>query len=274
MEVREISIDKISVSKYNVRRDLEAGNNDSSIEDMANSIREKGLLCPITVRARKGDAGKDTFEIILGQRRFLACKILGWSVIPAIVRNVEDDIDVTVLGLIENVHRSDLGPIDKGNAFRLLYDRYKDVQRVAKETGFSMATIRRYVNIVEYLHPTIQQKVKIEGTKGGHYGVVALEKLATTFPQEKQVEVDKEIGGFDRTIQAELISKSGGDMDYLRELKVEAIEGRLGTDMCKGIGDCIHIPKELISFVIEKVKEFNEMKIRQNQGDKVVTTFH
>ncbi len=68
MEVREIEIDKVVVSAQNTRKRLEAGQEDSSLEDLAASIREKGLLQPIIVRA----VGKG-YELISGQRRLLAC---------------------------------------------------------------------------------------------------------------------------------------------------------------------------------------------------------
>ena len=77
MEVRDIQISKIVVSNQNVRKDLNAGNEDTNLDDLANSIKEKGLLSPITV-VQKGD----TYELIVGQRRYLACKKLGFQKIP------------------------------------------------------------------------------------------------------------------------------------------------------------------------------------------------
>ena len=67
MEVRDIPIDEITVSEFNTRKDLSAGIEDSSIDDLAASIREKGLLNPIIVRT--GFSGK--YELIAGQRRLL-----------------------------------------------------------------------------------------------------------------------------------------------------------------------------------------------------------
>jgi ParB family chromosome partitioning protein len=80
---------------------------------LALSIREKGLLSPITVL--KNYDG--TFDLIVGQRRFLACKQLGWKTIPAIIREEMDDTDATVSSLVENVHRADMSPIDKARAY-------------------------------------------------------------------------------------------------------------------------------------------------------------
>ena len=79
MQVKDIDMDKIIVSELNTRKDLNAGTEEGGIGDLANSIKEKGLLSPITVRVRT-DGG---YELIVGQRRFLAYQKLGWKTIPA-----------------------------------------------------------------------------------------------------------------------------------------------------------------------------------------------
>jgi len=79
--IRDIDITLIEVSNLNTRRDLKAGTEDSSLDDLASSIAEKGLLSPVIVR-RKGSK----YELIVGKRRYLACSKLNWKTIPAIVR--------------------------------------------------------------------------------------------------------------------------------------------------------------------------------------------
>jgi ParB family chromosome partitioning protein len=127
LEVKEISINLINVSSLNTRKDLGAGTEDTSLADLALSISEKGLLSPITVL--KNDDG--TYDLIVGQRRFLACKQLGLKTIPAIIREKMDDTDATVLSLVENVHRADMSPIDKARAYQKIYERYEDYAIVA-----------------------------------------------------------------------------------------------------------------------------------------------
>ena len=91
MEVKEIKMSQISLSEYNTRKDLAAGTEDASLDDLANSIKEKGLLNPITVRRKD--------ELIAGQRRFLAGQKLGRKNIPAIIRDITDDTDATIISL-------------------------------------------------------------------------------------------------------------------------------------------------------------------------------
>jgi len=250
MEVKEIKIDEISLSEANTRKDLIAGTEDASIDDLAQSIQEKGLLNPIIVRVSKDGL----YELIAGQRRFLACQKLGWKTIPAIVRDVTDDTDATILSLIENVHRADMNPMDKARAYRKIFDKYKELNRTAKETGVSIATIRKYLKLLD-LAPSIQQKMS---TTDGPAGIETLAKMAETFSPEVQEEVLEKIGGFKQQIQLEMIKKTEGDFSKLAELREQALEGAFNTVMCKGLEDCIFIPKELISSVKDAITDYKK----------------
>ena len=104
MNIESIDINKLSVSLQNIRKDTscQVGDNESSIDELASSIKEHGLLNPISVRK----IGDHQYDIFAGQRRFLAMKQLGWTKIPCIVTEVTDDVAKT-RSLIENFHRQD-----------------------------------------------------------------------------------------------------------------------------------------------------------------------
>ena len=226
MEVKDISLDLINVSSLNTRKDLEAGTEDTSLNDLANSIEEKGLLSPIIVQ--KKDDG--TYDLIAGQRRFLACKKLGKNAISAIIREKMDDTDATIISLIENVHRADMSPMDKAKAYQKIYGKYEDYNKVAKETGISISTVKRYLTLLN-LAPSIQEKLS---TNEGPAGIGALSKLASTFDSpEEQEEALEEIGDFKQTTQLEILKRSEGDLDRLPELKSEALEGAFDVKMCR-----------------------------------------
>jgi ParB family chromosome partitioning protein len=250
VEIKEIKLSEISLSEYNTRKDLSAGTEDAGLEDLARSIKEKGLLNPIIVR-RKGDG---SYELIAGQRRFLACQKLGWSTIPAIVKDIADDTDATIISLIENVHRADMNPIDKARAYQRIYEKYNDFKRVEKETGVSTSTIRKYLKLL-HLAPSIQEKLT---TANGPAGIETLARLADAFPQEEQEEVLEKIGGFKQQIQLEMIKRSGGDLSKLEKLREQALEGAFDTRLCKGLEDCPFIPEELIQSVKTAIREFRE----------------
>lgn len=235
--ISEVPMNAIDVSIFNTRKDLGAGTEDSGIDDLAQSIKEKGLLSPVIVRLK----GKGKYELIAGQRRFLACKKLRMKTIPSIIRTDLDDNDAVAISLIENVHRAEMNAIDKAKAFDQLYSRYsRDMSKVSKQTGISGPTIKKYLMLLK-LDPSIQEKIT---TSEGPAGIATLAKLAETFPQEEQEEVLKEIGGFKQNIQLEIIKRSSGSLEKVRELKEQAMEGAFDTKMCRE-GLCFLMSEEL-----------------------------
>ena len=127
MEVKQISIDEVDVSEFNVRKNLADGQQDSTIEDLARSIERQGLLSPITVFEKPN--GRNA--LVAGHRRLLACRHLGWDKIEAIVRDRMTEADATAISLVENVHRADMSPTDKARAFKALRDKYDDIATVS-----------------------------------------------------------------------------------------------------------------------------------------------
>jgi len=253
VEIKDVKIALINLSQSNTRKDLAAGMEDASLDDLANSIREKGLLNPIIVQ--KKDNG--TYELIAGQRRLLACKKLGWDSIPAIIRERMDDTDATILSLIENVHRADMSPMDKAKAYQKIYEKYKNHDKVAKETGVSISTIKRYLMLLN-LAPTIQDKLT---TSEGPAGIGALSKLAETFSShEEQERALEAIGGFKQSVQLEIIKQSGGKIENIQGLREEALEGAFDAVMCHGIKDCNFIPENLKEPIIDLVKNSKREK--------------
>jgi len=225
---------------------LGAGTEEASLDDLANSIREKGLLSPIMVRKIKN--GK--YDLVVGQRRFLACKKIGLQTIHSIIRDELNDTDATIISLIENVQRADMNPLDKAKAYKIIYEKYKDYKKVAKETGVSVSTIKKYLTLLN-LASTLQEKLT---TAEGPAGVGALSKLAETFsPNEQEVAYEK-ISGFKQSIQLEILKRSEGDLTQLSGLQDEAMEGAFDTRMCTE-GLCFKMPedfKERIKKILEE----------------------
>jgi ParB family chromosome partitioning protein len=238
LEVKEVPLNLINISSLNTRKDLGAGTEDASLADLALSIKEKGLLNPITVLER--DDG--TYDLIIGQRRFLACKQLGLETIPSIVRDSMDDTDATILSLVENVHRADMSPIDKARAYQKIYQKYEDYVNVARETGVSVSTIKKYMTLLD-LAPSIQQSLT---TSDGPAGIGTLSKLAETFKSpDEQERVLEAIGGFKQDVQLKIIRESDGNLSEISNLKERALKGAFNTVICHGIEDCGFIPEKL-----------------------------
>ena len=116
MEVKEIDTTTLYVSSSNVRKTLEGDEDDTSISDLANDIRTNGLINPITVR--KID---DKYEIIAGQRRYLACKMLKKDYISCSIVDVSSQ-KAEELSLVENVQRNPMTNSDKVKIYSKLFE--------------------------------------------------------------------------------------------------------------------------------------------------------
>jgi ParB/RepB/Spo0J family partition protein len=234
----DIELDKLVVSEFNARKDLHAGQEDSGINELASSIRQQGLLSPLIVRS----TGDGRYGVLVGQRRLLACRKIGLDPIPCLLRDDLGDADAVTLSLVENVHRADMHPLDKARALKALYDRHQSYERVAKESAWSISTVRKYVQLLS-LPDELQERL---GTAGGPAGVGTLARLASTFSGDEAVEVYDRISGFTQRIQEEIIKRSDGDIASIDDLIDEAQEGAFDIRRCGGafgceiIGDIAH----------------------------------
>jgi ParB family chromosome partitioning protein len=126
-----------------------------SLEELAASIKERGVLEPIVVRPLGGDQ-KGLFEIIMGERRYRASRIAGKETIPAIVKNLNDE-DAAAEALLENFQREDLNPIEKARAVEGLL-KLMSYEKVCRILGVSETTVRRMLELLE-LPPSVQQEL-------------------------------------------------------------------------------------------------------------------
>ncbi len=128
----------------------------SKLSQLAASIKEKGVLQPILVRKRTDDEG---YEIIAGERRFRACKQLGFMTISAIVKEATE-ADSCELALIENIQRSDLNWIEKAVAYRRYMDEFNMTQeQLGQKLGVSRTSVTNTLRLLS-LPEDIQEKVK------------------------------------------------------------------------------------------------------------------
>jgi ParB family chromosome partitioning protein len=138
------------------------------MEELVQSIKEKGVIQPVLVRQRG-----DTFELIAGERRFRAAKLLSLNELPAIIREV-DDRDSLEISLIENIQRQDLNPIEEGRAFQYLLDKYQMNQgEVGEVLGKSSTTISNTMRLLR-LPQEVQEEIRNNKISYGH-GRVLLE---------------------------------------------------------------------------------------------------
>lgn len=249
MVVKEVPIEQIEVSEFNTRKDLTDGQQDSTIDDLARSIERQGLLSPITV-FQKPDG---SFSLIAGQRRLLACKRLGRTTVPAIVRDSMSEADATAISLVENVHRADMNPRDKAKAFKALLDRFGDAQNVSRETGVGTSTIRKYVQLLD-LAPELQERLAAGEAKNTE----ALARLAQKFSDpDEQVEIWDRVGGFTQDVQQEIIKRLDANLTNLDDVVAQAAEGAFDYHIVRNCPfDCPSVPEPLKSEVARIISEF------------------
>jgi ParB family chromosome partitioning protein len=131
-----LPLELIDVSISNVRK----SNLEEGIDELANSIREIGVQQPVMV-FKKGER----YELIIGQRRYLACKKAGKTEIPAVVTKVMDRTQAIIKSFSENIYRRDLDYSDKMQAASELRSKLKKIDIVAKRLGVTTQTVRNYL---------------------------------------------------------------------------------------------------------------------------------
>lgn len=245
MVTREIELSAIDISDFNTRKDLDAGTEEADLDGLASSIRERGLLQAIIVRTKPGGR----YDLIAGQRRFLACDKLGMTTIRADVRDDLGDNDATVVSLIENVQRADMHPLDKAKAYKAIHEQYGDYKQVAKETGVTVPTIRKYLYLLD-LDSSIQEFLT---TTEGSIGIGTLSKLAELFPPEQHAEVLEKVRGFRQDIQLDILKRSKGDIDLIDALADEARENAFLIRTCIE-GLCFAMSVDLKREVVERLQ--------------------
>ena len=119
----------------------------SSLQILADSIREHGIIQPILVRERMEEPGR--YEIVAGERRYRAAEMAGLDEVPVVVMS-GDDLEVAKVSLIENVQRKDLNPVEEALAYQALIDRFGLTQeQVATQAGKNRSTITNMLRLLE-----------------------------------------------------------------------------------------------------------------------------
>jgi len=190
----EIPVAHIEPNPNQPRRDFDP----TALEELAESIRQIGIVQPITVRK----VADDRFQIIAGERRWRASQLAGLSSVPAYVRTAEDE-DVMEMALVENIQREDLNPIEIALAYERLIEKSGQTQeQVSKRVGKSRAAVANYLRLLK-LPAEIQIALKEKNIDMGH----ARALLSLERPSE-QIKLFKDVqkNGFSVRRVEELVS--------------------------------------------------------------------
>jgi ParB family chromosome partitioning protein len=157
--LREIDIDRILPNSHQPRKNF----NDDALTELANSIREHGVVQPVVVRPLEDGF----FQLIAGERRWRASQRAGLLKVPAVVREAGEH-DALELALIENLQREDLNPMEEAQAYeRLIADFGMTQEEVARRVGKNRATIANMLRLLR-LPPEVQQWLRENRLSTGH----------------------------------------------------------------------------------------------------------
>lgn len=157
--INEISIDQIEANPNQPRREFD----EEALQELANSIREIGIIQPITLR----QVAENRFQIIAGERRWRASQITGLKSIPAYIRTAKDE-SVMEMALVENIQREDLNPVEIALAYEhLLEDSSMTQERVSERVGKSRAAIANYLRLLK-LPAQVQMALQKKEIDMGH----------------------------------------------------------------------------------------------------------
>ncbi len=150
MRIWQIPIEKLFPNPNQPRQIFEK----EPLQELANSIKEKGIIQPLLVRK----AEDDTFEIIAGERRWRAAQLAGLREVPALLK-VGEEQEVLELALIENIQRENLNPIEEAEAYDFLVKKYNLTQQeLAHKVGKDRATVANMLRLLQ-LQPGVRQMV-------------------------------------------------------------------------------------------------------------------
>ena len=156
----QLSLDKIYVNPNQPRTNFDS----VQIDNLVVSIKELGIIQPITVRKIENDK----FEIISGERRYRASKIANLESIPCYIKAVEDETDLLKMSLVENVQRVDLDPIEIALTYERFINEYNlNIDAISRLVGKDRSTISNYIRLLK-LDPIIQSGIRDGFLSMGH----------------------------------------------------------------------------------------------------------
>lgn len=176
--LRNLPVEQIQPGKYQPRSVFDT----ERLEELADSIRHQGVIQPVVVR----DLGAGRFELIAGERRWRAAQLAGIDTVPAIVREVADEVAIA-MALVENIQREDLNPIEEATALRRLVDEFQLThQEAAEAVGRSRSAVSNLLRLLE-LSAEVRELVDDRHLEMGHA------RALLSLPSDRQAAAAREV---------------------------------------------------------------------------------
>ena len=177
-ELRNLPLDVISPGRYQPRSVFD----EEKLNELADSIRSQGVVQPVVVRP----VGDEQYELIAGERRWRAAQLAEIDDIPAVIRDVPDEVSVA-MALIENIQREDLNPLEEATALRRLIDDFQMThQEAAEAVGRSRAAVSNLLRLLELMQE-VKDMVDLRLIEMGHA------RALLSLDDELQVQAAREV---------------------------------------------------------------------------------
>ena len=244
----ELDLNSIDVNPFQPRTSF----NEESLRELASSIRELGVIQPITVRKLEGNQ----FQLISGERRFRASKSIGLKSIPAYIR-IANDREMLEMALVENIQRKDLDPIEIALSYQQLIEEIKLTQEeLSTRVGKNRSTVANFLRLLK-LDPIIQTGIRDGFLTMGHGRA-----LINVVELDTQLEIYKKI------------LKDKLSVRQTEQLVKNVREG-------KSLNKTNTNPKEIPKFIKKGIKEISsylghkvEIKVSGKEKGRIIIPFH
>lgn len=186
-ELKQLMVHQMIPGKYQPRQDFDQG----ALKELSESISKHGILQPILVRK----SALNEYEIIAGERRWRAAQLAGLQQVPVLICNITNE-SALAFGIIENIQRKDLNPLEEAFALKRLIDEFEMThEQVAQSVGRSRAQITNTLRLLNLTKP-VQELLVAQKIEVGHA------KLLLVFTPEKQEEIAQLIINRKLTVRA------------------------------------------------------------------------
>jgi ParB family chromosome partitioning protein len=247
--VETINIAYIHPNQYQPRKQF----NEESLKELAESIKQNGIIQPIIVR--KVASG---YQIVAGERRWRAAKIAGLSEIPAIVKDF-DDLQVMEIALIENLQREDLNPIEEAKAYKALIEQFNLTQEeISKKIGKSRSVIANSIRLLNLDDRVQAMLVKGEITIGHAKVILSLPSKNLQYEAAKKVVTENLNVRETEDLVKNLLRKNGKSSQKGKSNRIDIHIKEIEDNLCSFLGTKVKISQRGKNRGIIQIEYYSE----------------
>ena len=226
----QLPVAALKPGKYQPRTRMD----EASLAELAQSIRSRGVIQPVVVRP----VGDSQYELLAGERRWRAARMAGLEAIPAMIREVPDEAALGI-GLIENIQREDLNPIEEASGLKRLIDEFKLThEEVAAAIGRSRAGVTNLLRLLE-LAPAVQAMVQDGRIDMGHA------RALLALSRARQIELASQVAERGLSVrETEKLVQAGASAPKASRAKAGTLDAdgrRLQEELCESLGAMVRL---------------------------------